>query len=708
MPVPMASAAAAIAAVAPTQVSPAIEPVVWPCHIEPRSLSGNPDVARQNILLPRIDEATVGAARELVALVEKTPSDLNQSVINLGNRASAVTLIPLLERHVPGVYGNGINRTQAAVLAILFLYRDGSWGRLPGFTRGTNPHSEAYFRTIVRFCLVNEGLATTARDLETLKFVRTNAATRKLKVDRQSFPRSLAQNTPIHELIEIAFPGITGENVPTVDPIVRSWLLNSSTKFEGLEGATRVRKACRWLLEVAEPVYDPTTKAFDLRKIEETSWLDVAKANHLPVLYIAKTLTSADIVRIGAAELGETYLVGWRKDQVASWKLTSVSMWHPLRGVIDNLSERIIADIEEEHPYDRDWQPLSPEKAKSINDWPKRYNRTANFGLRNSKLSVPQALARVRPDWFGLESGKLWLWDFELKPNFGEADQRDLARDSIVVALARAGVGELNLRSFIYNCNRTDLEQFFSAGKLISTLSRDTALEFVFRAAPIHGDARRAIRILFGLDPSTTDLDLSLTEQELFLELLKYEGESLRVSVRRIESWSRAIENIDRDEKLGVQLAETGFEVDLSSTSIFRPDTGFSLREQILLWKLQNLKFDGTEEPYPALHALTSMVFTRNFVPIVTDDDIVDFLRFVARRIVPKLPLSGVEQESFTDRIDQIVLINNTFRHPHPSNVLKTAIQIRLPEDKVPKGVSFLSLLDRAIAEMAAGGPSDS
>jgi hypothetical protein len=505
----------------------------------------------------------------------------------------------------------------------------------------------------------------------------------------------------IVDVIEWGFPGITSG----VDPVVRPWNITVLNRFKGPGGEGRLSRACRWMLEVACPVFDPSTGAFDKEKILRTNWLHEMERHHLaPARTDKGYLNARDLLVIGSAELGHPNLVGWSDTQIPSFEIRTNKMWRVESGVLSDLTKRVLHDISRSAKYVDEAGVIDPAKLKGA-PLDSFFQRYAGTSWKEAGLSAAQALAKEAPDLFGLASGKMWFWDFKLASGLDIRQHRQIFREAFAVALARNGIGDLKPVQHTFTCTLEDFGAAGIAGAFangVAELLARAGMQRLFSTAPeIRGDGKRAIAALFGYRPDLADGYPDFDEQRLFEHLLEYEGGLLRLSINKLKTWTHAVEITEGERELVEQL-NLRFHGALDGARELRDIGAIQPKDELILWKLRAMVTDS-ENPRDFLTTLVGSVLDRSRIPSFTEDDLVEVIRLVASKVLPKCDLSESVQLALVDRFDALISIDSMTRRARPSIALAAALET--PEEATPAmGVSVVDLVTVVVPRLLQHG----
>ncbi len=271
---------------------------------------------------------------------------------------------------------------------------------------------------LAKHCLIDIHGKKIARDMETFKGWHEAFIDTGLTYILKSYSPS--------EIIELISPGC----YKGVDPSVREWLLQTSSKWQGKIGKETAKKACAWVLEVGEKVYDRETDTFDIDAIKKKSWSIVFKNYSLKKMLelCPYTPNIYEAVMLGAEGLGKRKIL---EQKIKKSDIKTNEMWTTVEQngemLIDDITKRLVF----EHlpskgiiVFDKN-NRLIRSRVLEFTAWGTEYNAIKTDCLRNSGLNAPQALARVFPDAFGWEGGQIKFWEI-LHGNIWQGPNKEL------------------------------------------------------------------------------------------------------------------------------------------------------------------------------------------------------------------------------------------------------------------------------------------
>jgi hypothetical protein len=436
----------------------------------------------------------------------------------------------------------GINPTQDTVdLAALFSTKgyQGKFSvltKLPNHFFNLSMDEGREIAGLLLRCFFEQKLKVkTARDLELKKGFSKELIASGLS--------SLTKGLSPIGLIETAYPGITHGR----DPVIRPWLIQQGTKWQGDTGLELTKRACAWLLEYGEKIYNRKDETFDIEKIKSINWSEVIERHGLrKMLELSPALhDSLDVISLGAITLGKKNLIGIKEWQLKPWEVRRLGMWREYksncRRLIDQVTAYAVGKVLREkapHMFMRSGKGvLIADEVKKYKAWSELFNGVACDCLRNSGLKIHQALSRVYPEIFGWSENQITFYDLPSTGKWiGKKGTKNF-REGFARAIYRYGLGKFRSDTGTYSFNMQDFirweKQMHMSGLNFIDIVRLQGLSGGLKYSAAKDKISRAIDILFERSPGSGPKTNRRENMTLFRGYLLEAGGEFSISVNQ-------------------------------------------------------------------------------------------------------------------------------------------------------------------------------
>lgn len=521
--------------------------------------------------------------------------------------------------------------------------------------------------------------------------------------------KSLVNEYSVRQLYEVAWEGYTeGE-----DPIIPPWFLDR-VPWHRPESRDLLPRAAKWLVTIAEPVYNEVKKQFDAKRLNNTDWYSVLnRLGFAPLMTANKEASNpVKLIAYAASAFEVPSPFGPQRKDAKSWKVLGQvrNKWRVEPLLIDDVTDAVVHEASKVVRCDLTKRDSFNADLAAGYVWTNAFDRMAEGALKYSGMQAAFALGRRFDWWFGVGENQIphWLMHYEQKwEGYGGWNT---ARQAAAWSLGLAGVGTLDAEMATWSCTQDEFESWCrsrrSEGK--SLVEHLTA----YRLSNIHrqllnnrnGDFSR---LLIGLTRDKNAVAKANTPVDANAEtLFAWEGGMVRVNFsnfgllcklgeeRRGQGVlvSSFISPFDK-RVLPVLGQDRGAPLDVSGAN----DVQNAMLHR-LNYKLRGLCGDKVHSTKKGalLERLVESVGRRKELPAVTEDDVQDLITLTRRFVLPQLYLPTNASEYFGHSLNRLLYATYDFsvRREGPSRYVRLALLKNQVSQSAQKGDSTLDLLD--------------